>query len=81
MLVGVRARAILLYMTHSTPSASRVLNLIARLCTVLNVVYLNCVLFKSLLGLTANLQLTSASIKHGLRERLEVLRRSVLVSL
>lgn len=81
MLVGVRARAILLYMTHSTPSASRVLNLIARLCAVLNVVYLNCVLFKSLLGLTANLQLTSASIKHGLRERLEVLRRSVLVSL
>lgn len=81
MLVGVRARAILLYMTHSTPSASRVLNLIARLCTVLSVVYLNCVLFKSLLGLTANLQLTSASIKHGLRERLEVLWRSVLVSL
>lgn len=42
-----RARSeILLYMTHSTPSASWVLNLIARLCTVLSVVYLNCVLFK-----------------------------------
>lgn len=81
MLVGVRARAILLYMTHSTPSASWVLNLIAWLCTVLSVVYLNCVLFKSLLGLAANLQLTSTSIKHRLRGRLEVLRRSVLVSL
>lgn len=81
MLVGVHARAILLYMTYSTPSASWILNLIARLCTVLNVVYLNCVLFKSLLGPTANLQLTSASIKHGLRGRLGVLRWSVLISL
>lgn len=81
MLVGVCARAVLLYMTHSMPSASWILNLIARLCTVLNVVFPNCVLFKSLLGLTANLQLTSTSIKHGLRGRLEILRRSVLVSL
>lgn len=72
MLVGVRTCAILLYMTHSTPSAPWVLYLIARLCSVLNVLHLNCVLLKSLLGLAANLQLTSDSIKRGLRGRLEL---------
>lgn len=70
MLVGVHTRPILLYMTHSAARASWVLDLIARLCSVLNVPHLDCVLFKSLLGLTANLQPASASIRLGLRRRL-----------